>query len=195
MRRLLQGQLRGEGSWVRIHGTRGLMENLRPAPQGNQQQLRLHKQAFDTEDGQAVSKVYLPEFPEYAEAAQRAGHGGGDFFTNFHFARAIRGEEAPFWDVYRGVACSIVGILAYRSALNNSSLVEVPDLREKLARDRYRSDDWSPDPATRTAGDPWPSVMGDIRPSDAGLAFSRKVWAERGYVERPGVTAGAGLTR
>src|SRR5688572_10891280 len=29
MAKLLQGQLRGEGNWVRIHGNRGLMENVR----------------------------------------------------------------------------------------------------------------------------------------------------------------------
>ena len=195
MVKLLQGQLRGEGSWVRIHGTRGLMENLRPGPHGDQQQLRIKQQAFDTADGQPVEKVYRPEFPAFAEEAQQAGHGGGDFFTNYHFARAIRGEEAPFWDVYRGVACSIVGILAYRSALNGSNTVEVPDLRRPETRDAYRNDHWNPDPARRTEADPWPSVLGDVRPREEGLAFAREVWATRGFVGREGVTAGAGLTR
>ena len=192
MVKLLQGQLRGEGSWVRIHGTKGLMENLRQGPHGNQQQLRLKKQAFDVEDGQALEKEYLPDFPAFAEEAQKAGHGGGDFFTNFHFARAIRGEEEPFWNVYRGVACSIVGILAYRSALAGSNPVEVPDFRKKETRDAYREDHWNPDPARRSAADPWPSVLGDVQPSGDGLAFAREVWAARGFVERPGVTAGAG---
>jgi hypothetical protein len=190
--KLLQGQLRGEGSWVRIHGNRGLLENLRAGQHGERQQLRIQKQAFDTEDGQPVEKIYLPDFPVFAEQAQRAGHGGGDFFTAFHFARAIRGEEAPFWDVYRGVACSIVGILAYRSARQNSATVEVPDLRTQAVRDRYRDDHWSPDPATRQDGDPWPSVLGDLRPSAEGLAYAREVWRAMGYVERGAVASGAG---
>jgi predicted dehydrogenase len=182
--KLLQGQLRGEGSWVRIHGTKGLMENLRPGPHREQQQLRVKKQAFDTADGQPLERIYLPEFPAFAEQAQQAGHGGGDFFTNHHFARAIRGEEAPFWDVYRGVACSIVGILAYRSALAGSNTVEVPDFRRREVRGAYRDDHWNPDPARHRAGDPWPSVLGDVRPSEEGLAAARGEWAKLGYVER-----------
>ena len=193
--KLLQGQLRGEASWVRVHGTRGLMENLRTGAHGERQQLRLKKEAFDTEDGQPVERLYLPDFPAFAAEAQKAGHGGGDFFTTYHFARAIRGEEAPFWDVYRGVACSIVGILAYRSALDGSNTVEVPDLRQKGIRDRYRNDHWSPDPAIRTEGDPLPSVLGRITPAEEGLAYARAVWASRGYVERNGAVAGAGNTR
>jgi hypothetical protein len=162
------------------------MENIRPGASTDRQMLRLHKQAFDTEDGQAVERIYLPDFPEYAAEAARAGHGGGDFFTTYHFARAIRGEEAPFWDVYRGVAASIVGILAYRSALQGSNTVEVPDLRQRAVRDRHRDDHWSPDPATRKPGDPWPSVLGDLRPSEEGLAYAREVWGSIGYVERSG---------
>ncbi|HXI18288.1 MAG TPA: Gfo/Idh/MocA family oxidoreductase [Chloroflexota bacterium] len=183
MAKLLQGQLRGEGSWVRIHGNKGLIENVRTGASADRGQVHLHKQAFDTEDGQEVEKVYLPDFPEYAAEAVRAGHGGGDFFTSYHFARAIRGEAAPFWDVYRGVAASIVGILAYRSALHGSNTIEVPDLRKKEARERHRGDDWSPDPTTRKVGDPWPSVLGELQPTDEGLAYAREVWAGMGHVE------------
>lgn len=181
--KLLQGQLRGEGSWVRIHGNKGLIENLRGGPGAERVKVRLRKEGFDTADGQTVERVYLPEFPEYAAEAVRAGHGGGDFFTTYHFARAIRGEAAPFWDVYRGVAASSVGILAYRSALSGSKSVEVPDLRQKGMRDRYRDDDWSPDPTSRKAGDPWPSVLGELEPTEEGLLYAREVWEGMGYAE------------
>jgi hypothetical protein len=73
--------------------------------------------------------------------------------------------------------------------------VEVPDFRRRETRDAYRNDHWNPDPARRTASDPWPSVLGDIRPSEEGLAFAREVWESRGFVERQGAKAGAGLTR
>ena len=67
--------------------------------------------------------VYTPQFPaEYSEAG-RTGHGGGDFFTSHHFAEAIRSGQQPFLDVYRGVSMSIVGILAWRSALNDRWVV------------------------------------------------------------------------
>ena len=49
-------------------------------------------------------KIYAPDFPHHAEEARRAGHGGGDFFTNYHFAEAIRKKrKRPYFDVYRGL--------------------------------------------------------------------------------------------
>ena len=46
-------------------------------------------------------------------------------------AEAIRTGVQPWLNVYRGVAMSIVGIQAYRSALDRSNTVEVPDFRKK----------------------------------------------------------------
>ena len=44
-----------------------------------------------------------PEFPVHPELArEKAGHGGGDFFTSYYFAEAIRRNEPPYLDVYRG---------------------------------------------------------------------------------------------
>ena len=99
------------------------------------------------------------------------------------FARAIRTGAPPYLDVYRGVAMSIVGILAYRSALQDSNTVEVPDFRRPEVRAHYADDGWNPDPARRREGYPWPSILGDIVPPAAGLACARKVWSEMGYKE------------
>jgi hypothetical protein len=76
---------------------------------------------------------------------------------------------------------SIVGGLGYRSALNGSNTLEIPDFRKKSERDKYRNDEWNPDPARRKEGDPWPSVLGDIKPPAAGVAYARKIWKECGY--------------
>ena len=87
-----------------------------------------------------------PIFPSHHNKATTAGHGGGDFFTTYHFADAIRTGEQPYLDVYRGIDMSLVGILAWRSALNDAAPVEVPDFRVESARQQYENDDWSPDP-------------------------------------------------
>ena len=71
----------------------------------------------------------------------------------------------------------------------------VPSTSRRETRDAYRNDHWNPDPARRTANDPWPSVLGDIRPAEEGLAYAREVWASRGFVEGSGPKVGAGLTR
>ena len=99
----------------------------------------------------------------------------------YHFARAIRTGEPPFLDVYRGAAMSIVGILAYRSALDDGNTVEVPDVRQPEVRAQIADDDWNPDPSRWREGDPFPSILGKIEPPPEGLAAAQKVWREMGY--------------
>jgi len=175
--KLLQWSLRGHGLWYRIHGNRGLMENLRC---GDQQMLRVRREPFDKKRGEPVERIYTPDFPTHHQKAARTGHGGADFFMNHLFAQAIRKGEQPYLDVYRGVAMSAVAILAYRSALEDSRTFEVPDFRDRKVRARYADDDWNPDPERRREGYPWPSVLGDITPPAQGLAFARKVWKAHG---------------
>ncbi|HNT35683.1 MAG TPA: hypothetical protein PKH07_11870, partial [bacterium] len=51
------------------------------------------------------------KWPEQGELADLAGHGGGDFWVLYYFARQIQtGEPAPF-DVYAAADCTIPGIL------------------------------------------------------------------------------------
>ena len=176
--KLLQVSLRGGGVWVRIHGNKGAAENLR---HGDRQMVYLRREPSDTPEGEEPERIYKPEFPpEHAKALQ-AGHGGGDYFVIHNFAEAIRKNEQPYMDVYRGVAMSIVGILAYRSALQDSNTLEVPDFRNKEERKAYANDDWNPDPTRRKEGYPLPSILGDIKPPAEGLAYARKVWNEIGY--------------
>jgi predicted dehydrogenase len=176
--KLLQVSLRGHGVWVRIHGSKGLMENLR---HNDRQMVRLHREPFDKPEDEPVERVYKPELPEEHIKALEAGHGGGDYFVSYHFAEAIRRNEQPYLNVYRGVAMSIVGILAYRSALQDSNTVDVPDLSKKEEREKYADDNWNPDPTRHKPGYPFPSVKGEIKPSEEGLAYTRKIWDEIGY--------------
>jgi hypothetical protein len=74
-----------------------------------------------------------------------------------------------------------VGILAYRSALQDSNTLEVPDFRRQSELEKYAADDWSPDPAMRREDQPWPSILGDIEPTGKGLAYAHKVWKNIGY--------------
>jgi predicted dehydrogenase len=179
--KLLQYGLRGEGNWVRIHGNRGLLENAR---HGDRNRVRLRKEPFDTPDGVLVDELYLPRFPHHHEEALGAGHGGSDFFTVREFAAAIRGRRQPYLDVYRAVAMSIVGPLAYRSALAGGAPLEVPDFRREEDRRAYENDDWSPDPAVAGPRQPLPSVLGAVEPPAAGIESARRAWAGRAALDR-----------
>jgi len=174
----LHGGLRGHGNYTRIHGNRGIMENCRA---GNHQLLRLYREPWEKPKGEPVETIYKPDFPVHHDQAVRAGHGGGDFFTNYAFAQAIRTGRQPYLDVYRGIDMSIAGILAWKSALNDAAPVEIPDFRKEAVRKRYANDDWSPDPARKRKGQPPASILGEIRPSRKGSAQARKDWRSVGY--------------
>ena len=175
--KLLQVGLRGESIWVRIHGSRGAMENLRV---GDKQMVRLIREQFEEKRAEPVEQIYKPDWPAGHEQATKAGHGGGDYFVSQEFAQAIRRNEPPFLDVYRGVAMSIVGPLAYRSALAGGVPLEVPDFRREADRRKYATDHWSPDPTDNRPG-PAPSIDGKRKISPKALAFARKVWRRQGY--------------
>ena len=174
----LHGALRGHGNYVRIHGNKGLMENAR---HGDKQRLRVWREPWEKNPGEPVETVYTPDFPNHHHDATRAGHGGGDFFTSYHFAEAIRSGEPPYLDVYRGIDMSIAGIQAWRSALNDSAPVAVPDFRDEAVRRQYENDDWSPDPERAKEGQPPSSILGTIEPSDDAKKLAKKIWSEQGY--------------
>ncbi len=104
------------------------------------------------------------DFSKYGEkgaAAAKASHGGGDYWVVQNMIGYFRDGVDPFFDVYRSVAMSEVGILAWRSALHHGKNIKIPDFRKKSVRDRYRDDRETPFPdgegngATLPAALPW----------------------------------------
>ncbi len=86
----------------------------------------------------------VPRWDRLGELAAPTGHGGGDFWTLYYFARQIlTGEKAPF-DLYGACDVTLPGILAYRSALEGGAPHDVPDFRDPAERDKVRADDWRP---------------------------------------------------
>jgi predicted dehydrogenase len=125
----LQGEQEPETSWIRIHGSRGLLENLR---HGDSRRVRVRKEAWTTPSGQVEDTVHDP-----------VGGRGDDALVCESFARAMQTGEPPYFDVYRGVIASLVGICGLRSLLHGSVPVAIPDLRQEDVRHEYESDDWN----------------------------------------------------
>jgi predicted dehydrogenase len=167
--------LPGHSVYYRFHGTRGMMETT------HHSQVRIVHEEWDRKPGDHAERIYRPDFPAYGDQARRAGHGGGDFWTNFYFAEAIRAGEPRYFDVYRGLAMSVVGIVGWKSALDNGAPYEVPDFRNEAVRQQHENDDWSPWPEDRRPGQPPSSIRGEIKPSEAAIALARQTWAELGY--------------
>jgi predicted dehydrogenase len=177
--RLMGLTMRGESIWYRFHGTRGLMENLRTG--GDWGTLRIVHEEWDRREDDEAQKLYVPDFPVHAELAKQTGHGGGDFFMCLEFADAIRTGKPPYFDVYKGLDMTLVGIQGWKSCLANGAPQEIPDFRREEVRKRYERDDFSPYPEDRKPGQPLPSIKGAITPSDEAIAAAKSVWREMGY--------------
>lgn len=173
--------LPGHSNWYRVHGTKGAMEITRGPGYFGSAQIRVWHEEWDIAPGELRERTYVPDWPEHGDLARQAGHGGGDFWTNFEFANAIRSGEQPFLDVYRGVAMSSVGILAWKSALQDGMPFEMPDFSKEAARRSYEEDHWSPWPKDAGPDQPPPSILGTPKPTRKGRANARRIWKEIGY--------------
>jgi len=171
----------GHSNWYRIHGSHGATETTRGPGYFGPGQVRVWHEPWDCPEGVAVERTYVPDWPVHGDLAEKAGHGGGDFWTNNEFAKAIRSGEAPYFDVYRGVAMSSVGILAWRSALEEGAPIDVPDFSDETERRAYEDDGWSPWPKHAGPGQPPASIGGPRILSDEAVAHAENIWREIGY--------------
>ncbi len=81
-----------------------------------------------------------PRWDALGEMAAKTGHGGGDFWVLYYFARHILfGEPGPF-EIYKACDCTIPGILAFRSSFENGQAYDVPDFRDPAQRQAWRHD-------------------------------------------------------
>ena len=59
----------------------------------------------------------------------------------YNFVKKIRGDnDADIIDVYEALNMFLPGLMAYRSILKGGVTVEIPNMKDKAARDKYRLD-------------------------------------------------------
>jgi len=179
--KLLQTGLPGHSVFYRLHGEWGMMELGRGPEYWGPGNVRIVHEEWDLKRGQVPEKSYYPQFPAWAREATKAGHGGGDFFTNHYFAEAVRSGVQPYINVYRGVAMSVVGILAWKSALDRNNSYVLPNFADEAARQPYENDTWRPldlddpqAPPTSSRGKPR-----EVIPES--LEEARAIWKKLGY--------------
>ncbi len=132
----------GSPSGYRFVGENGSCETGRTL--GSQVNVTYHH--WLVPEGRQASSTYAPAWPTNAELAERAGHGGGDFWTVYNFLEYLRGGKEPFFNVYRGALMSAVGILAWRSCMQDGKTIALPDFTKKSDRDAVRDDTLTPFP-------------------------------------------------
>src|SRR5262249_9067565 len=74
------------------------------------------------------SEFQHPYWAERGVEAQKAGHGGGDFFLISDFLGAVRTGRSPI-DVYDAVTWSVIRPLSAVSITGGSRPVDIPDFR------------------------------------------------------------------
>jgi len=178
--KLLQGGLPGHSIFYRLHGEWGLMETGRGPGYWGPGSCRIVHDVWELKERQVQEKTYDPQFPKWATAAGKAGHGGGDWFTNHFFAEAIRTGKQPYLNVYRGVAMSVIGILAWKSVLDRGNSYDVPDFTREASRKKWANDTWRPLDLDDPDAPPVSSRGRNRGILPEGLKLARQAWKKIG---------------
>lgn len=185
----IHGGLYRNSIWYTLYGSKGRMESAREdAENGGVSRLYVFADDYAGQYGDAVPETYEPKQAQ-DEDSQIFGHGGSDFYSMYNFIRKIQGDEnADTIDVYEALDMCLPGIFAYRSILAGGIPMEVPNMRDKAVRERYRHDNACTDPAV--AGDQLlPTTKNGTPEIDPGVYdYMRQKWLEEleshtGYME------------
>lgn len=143
-----------ESIWYCVYGSKGMMETDRWGDLFNK--VNIFREGCTPE-----FESYVAEYEEVTELSKKiGGHGGSDFYTMDYFLDAILDREGKdmIIDVYQALDMTLPGTLGYKSLMNGNQAYEVPDLRDKSIRDKYRDDHYCVDVKYSKDGKPRPST-------------------------------------
>ena len=148
----IHGGLYKNSIWYSVYGSKGRLECGREdAMDGHIGKLYVNKDEYD---GGYETGSLNAVFPQHAPEGEVEGfgHGGSDFFSMYYFIKKIMGDEdADTIDVYEALDMFLPGLFAYRSVMAGGIPLELPNLRDKTQRDKWRHDTTCTDP--KAAGD------------------------------------------
>ena len=145
-----QGGLYRDSVWYTVYGSKGRMESAREdADRDDVHRIYINCDEYEGEYAKRDVETYLPEM---AEGADEFGHAGSDYYCMNHFINKLLGEDDDdVIDVYEALDMALPGLMAHRSILQGNIPMEVPNMRLKEVRDKYRNDHACTDP--KVAGD------------------------------------------
>jgi len=112
-----------------LQGTDGCYESARASGEKNRIWLRSKgdvEQWLDLED---LAEEFLPEMWRVSgEAADQAGHGGGDYFEILDFVDAAQGVRAPDLGIHQAMDMTLPGLVSQQAILSGQ-WQSVPDSR------------------------------------------------------------------
>ncbi len=117
-------------AYYSLQGTKGCYEA--PRSPGDQHKIWLEGSGSDPNRWQLLSdyEEFLPElWKNPPPEAQKAGHGGGDFWVIHDFVAALSGRKPPAIDVVTALEWTAAGLASEISISRGGSPVDLPDFR------------------------------------------------------------------
>ena len=137
----IHGGLYRNSIWYCAYGSKGRMECGREdAKDGHIYKIYVNADEFSGQYGEEKIESYSPTHG-HEDKIKGFGHGGSDFYSMYHFVEKIKGNpDADIIDVYEALDMFLPGMFAYRSILDNGASKEIPNLRNKEEREKWRND-------------------------------------------------------
>lgn len=123
------------------------------------------------------TKLWKQYEPEMSDDAKNYGHGGSDYVCVKNFIDRISGDkEADVIDVYEAMDMFLPGLFAYFSILKGNVPMQVPNMRNKEDRDKWRNDTTCTD--KKVAGDMWvpPYSKGELNIPDEVYERQKQIY-------------------
>ena len=115
-----------------VQGTDGCYESARA--KGETHRIWLRSRCKDSSTWMPLSELEEEFLPEQwrvgAEAAAKAGHGGGDYFEVLDFVDAITGVRLAPVGIDEAMDMTLPGLVSQQSILEDGRWLDVPDSRE-----------------------------------------------------------------
>ena len=148
----IHGGLYKNSIWYSMYGSKGRMESAREDAK-SKDIFKLYILA-DEYDGGYKTEHYEDLNPTHGmeDKVKPFGHGGSDFYSMYHFIKKINGDsDADTIDVYEAMDMFLPGMFAYRSILDGGVKKDIPNLRIKEEREKWRNNTACTD--AKVAGD------------------------------------------
>ena len=148
----IHGGLYKNSIWYSAYGAKGRVECGREdAKDGHINKIYVNYDDVSGEYGPEKLESYEPKIDAGADI-EGFGHGGSDYYSMYFFVEKILGkEDADTIDVYEALDMFLPGMFAYRSILAGGIPMEIPNLRDKAVREKWRNDTACTDPKTAGA--------------------------------------------
>ena len=134
--------------WYTVYGSKGRLESAREDDKTRSGVRTLFMNLDENEGDNKSEPVLADTTDDVSTLFEKSGHGGADDYMMYEFIQALRGNRnANIVDVYEALDMYLPGHFAYRSVLAGGVPMDVPDLRDKAERDKWRTDETCTDPA------------------------------------------------